>query len=187
MTKKPGENTGIFGKWLDVQMTTVYKDRGYSVYYDHGDQVKYPNVVAIKGFFGDTVSNVNRMADIDVLVVNKQDEIVLLIEIEEKGMSPKKLIGDIFTILMCNKIAIKKANKQKYFTVSSKSKLIIAGVVPSGAKRKIETVIMPQLKEFRRPGETSQTKNIQIVYGINIKETLDNLKSEIKNLFSNNE
>jgi hypothetical protein len=73
MTKKPGEDTGIFGEWLDVQLNTVYKDRGYSVFYDHGNHVKYPNVVAIKGFFSenDKVFNVNRLADIDVMVVNK--------------------------------------------------------------------------------------------------------------------
>jgi hypothetical protein len=118
------------------------------------------------------------------MVVNKKGEVVLLIEIEEKGMSPKKLIGDIFTILMCNRIAIKKDNKQKYFMVSSKSKLIIAGVVPSGAKRKIETVIEPQLKKFRRPGATLQSNNVQIVNGISIMATLNDLKSEIKNLFS---
>jgi len=183
MVKKPGKDTGIFGEWLDDQMNTVYKNLGYSVFYDHGDRVKNPNVVAIKGIFGDTVSNVNRLADIDVLVVNKEGEVVLLIEIEERGMSPKKLIGDIFTILMCNRIAIKIAKKQEYFAVSSKTKLIIAGVVPPGAKRKIETVIKPQLKKFHRSGETLQSNNVKIVYANTIMETLDNLKNEMMTLF----
>ena len=185
MTKKPGKETGTFGEWLDVQMNTVYKNLEYSVFYDHGDRAKNSNVVAIKGFFSSSnnVLNVNRLANIDVLVVNKEDEVILLIEIEEKGMSPKKLIGDIFTILMCNRIAVKKGSKQKYFVVSSKSKLIIAGVVPSGANEKIKTVIEPQLKKFHRSGETLQVNNIQIVYGNSIMETLDNLKNEMKTLF----
>lgn len=182
MAKNPGKDTGTFGEWLDDQMNTVYKDLGYSVFYDHGDRSKYPNVVAVKGFYGDIVSNFNRMADIDVLVVNKEDEVVLLIEIEENGMSPKKLIGDIFTILMCNTIAVKKARKQKCFRVTSKSKLIIAGVVPSGANEKIKKVIEPQLYKFQRSGETLQTNNVKIVYGKSIMGTLDNLKSEIMTL-----
>ena len=95
MNNKHGKSTGKFGSWLNDYLGS---DSFYTVYYDHGIKTDDPNVAAIKGFFGDQVNNKNRLADIDVMVANIDKEIILLIEIEESEMSPKKLLGDIFSI-----------------------------------------------------------------------------------------
>lgn len=189
MAKSPGEDTGEFGYSLRKLIEKTYINNEFTVFYDHGNKATDPFVAAIEGFYfhqeinidqsEDTkfpdVNNGNQFANIDVLVVNNENEVVLLIEIEESGMSPKKLIGDIFTILMCNRISVKK----NYYKLLPKSKLIIAGVVPEkgDGRYKIDEVIYPRLIQFHGPMDTINTDNIQICYGIDITSTLDNLKN----------
>jgi len=115
---KHGKMTEEFGIWLSQYLKT---NKEYSVFYDHGNPQENSNVAVIKGFFGDKVTNRNRLTDIDVMVVNNKKEVVLLIEIEESEMSPKKLLGDIFSIVMCNQFAVRTENKNKYFGLSSKT------------------------------------------------------------------
>jgi len=91
---KHGEQTKEFGLWL---IDHLKKNDEYSVFYDHGNPQEDPTVVVIKGFFGDEVTNRNRLTNVDVMVVKNDKEIVLLIEIEENRMSPKKVLA-IFSV-----------------------------------------------------------------------------------------
>ena len=106
-----GTGTASFGKWLKDYLEGIPEYEDYLVYYDHGDSQK-SNVVAIKGFCGKSVTNQNRLADIDIMVANPKKEIVVLIEIEEKPASPKKYIGTIFAALMCNRFAVRVENRE---------------------------------------------------------------------------
>jgi len=99
---KHGKWTGEFGLWLTNYLNTISCYRKHSVFYDHGNKQEHPNVVAIKGFIGNHVTNANRLADVDVLVANDKQEIIVLIEIEESNITPKTLLGDVFASLMCN-------------------------------------------------------------------------------------
>lgn len=92
-------------------------------------------VAALTGSCGETVSNRNRLADIDLLVANPEQEVILLLEVEGKISSPKKLLGDVFAVLMCNWIAIKQVNQQTYFTISPTARLLIAGSRLSRGRR----------------------------------------------------
>ena len=142
MKSKNGKYTELFGEWL----TESLGNSRYTVYYDQGDKQREPMVAAIKGFLGKKVTNVNRLADNDVMVVNDNNEIILLLEIEEVKMSPKKLLGDIFTIEMCNRFAVRINKENKYFDVSPKTRLIVAGVVPNtgSGQKKIRDIILQQ-------------------------------------------
>ena len=183
---KHGEETGKFGLKLRKYLNKPSYNQVFTVFYDHGDKQHDPNVAVIKGFCGRKVANKNRLADIDVMVVNNNNEIILLIEIEESAMPPKKLLGNAFAILMCNKFAVRTDNEQKYYTISPESKLIIAGVVPThgDGQQKIEEVIKPRMKQFSVPSDTIQIENISIVFENDISKTLDTLTRKVTDVFS---
>ena len=183
MTSRDGKNTGRFGLWLSQYLKA---DSQISVFYDHGNRQKDSNIVAIKGFYGEHVSNKNRLADIDVMVVNHEtNKVLLLIEIEESKMEPKKLLGDILTVLMCNRYAVKIENEQKYFNVSPTTRLIVAGIVSSkGAGHdKIKQTIIPRLKQFNLPNNSIQMDKIELVYEDNISQMIIKLKCKMRNFF----
>ncbi len=180
MTSKQGKRTGEFGRWL-----TGYLDRNsqYSVFYDHGSIQEDSNVGVIKGFYGHEVTNRNRISDVDVMVVNDDGEVVLLIEIEESEMSPKKLLGDVFATIMCNRFAVRMGNEQKYFCATPKTRLIVSGVLSSRGQDKIRNIIAPRLRQFGVPDDTFQIDNIKFVFGEDISEMITKLKLEMKNAF----
>lgn len=186
MQSKDGIRTGEFGLWLAGYFV---KNSQYSIYYDHGDKQGDPNVAAIKGFYGKTVTNKNRLVDTDVIVVNNDNNsIVLLIEIEESEISPKKLLGDVFATLMCNRFAVKVENSQKYFNISPNTRLIVAGVVQKlgDGQEKISKTITPRLQQFDVPGDTIQIDKITFVVGEDISGTLEKLEREMINIFTKN-
>jgi hypothetical protein len=180
---KKGKKTEEFGLWLTQYLKM---NSQYSVFYDHGNQQEDSTVVVIKGFFGDKVANKNRLADVDVMVVNNDNEVILLIEIEESKMPPKKLLGDIFTVVMCNRFAVRIEKENRHFDVSSKTHLIIAGVVPNqgNERNKIRDIIIPRLQNFHVPNDALQIDKIKIVHEKNISETLEELKNEVKSVFT---
>ena len=184
MKRTDGKRTGEFGLWLTHYLG---ESDQYSVYSDHGSIQKETNVGVIKGFYGEQVTNKNRLTDIDVMVVNNNnDEAVLLIEIEESEMPPKKVLGDVFATLMCNRFAVRIENEQKYFGVSATTQLIVAGVVSErGDKQyKIRNVILPALRKFTVPDDSVQIDKVKFVMGDDVSETIENLKSEVKNIFA---
>ena len=95
-------------------------------YYD-GDKIKYSNVLATKAFYGERVSNSNRLADLDVVVIGPDGITDLILEIEERPSSPKKILGDVLALMLCNRLAAKIAGVQNYFELSHTTTLVIAG------------------------------------------------------------
>lgn len=171
---KQGIETAKFGRWSAEYLKNI----PYQVYYDHGDRQNDPNVFSIKGFYGDYVHNINRLADIDVLIASKDKEAKILIEIEERPISPKKLLGDILAILMCNRIAIGKGKKQEYYEVNDGTKLIVAGILPNHGNRikKIKEIIKPRLNSMSGFFDGICPENIDLIFKENIPLTINNLK-----------
>ena len=122
------------------------------------------------------------------MVVNDQEEVVLLIEIEESksGNSPKKLLGDIFAILCCNRVAVKVEDEQKLFKISPDTQLIIATHLHTrnGMQMKINEIILPRLRQFAVPIGAIPVENISFVVGKTLMAMLDNLKSKTKDLLA---
>jgi hypothetical protein len=57
-----GKRTGTIGKYFYNSLSN------YEVFYDHGDKINDPNVVAIQGFLGVKPSNKTNLAEIDILI-----------------------------------------------------------------------------------------------------------------------
>jgi hypothetical protein len=103
-------------------------------------------------------------------------------------MPPKKLLGDVFATIMCNQFAVRIDNEQKYFGVSYKTQFIVAGVVSNrgDGQDKIRNTITSRLRQFDVPDDSIQIHKTQIVFGENISETIENLKSEVMNILAMN-
>lgn len=188
MTSQHGKMTGEFGAWLTNFIRGNDFGQSLDVYFDHGDKESFPNVVEIKGIYGNTVHRRNHLADIDVIVVNDKDEAILLIEIEESksATSPKKLLGIIFAILCCNHAGVGVKNRQKIFKISPKTRLVVATHLRkrSGLPKKIDEVILPRLHQFMIPQDAIPIENISFVVEKTLMELLDNLKSKTKELLA---
>jgi hypothetical protein len=177
MSPVQGRDTDGFGRWLTGYLAASPTLSRYRVYYDHGDST-LDNVAAIKGFYGDSVTNLNRLADVDVMVVSPLGEVVLLVEIEERGSSPKKVFGDAVTILMCNHFAVGRGRAQECFAASADTRLIISGVMPDRGTRiaKIEQVAAPRFREFTGLAGGILPGNVDFAFAPDIVATVSRLK-----------
>jgi hypothetical protein len=156
-----GKHTTEFGRWLTQHLLRN------TVYYDRGDSLAEENVAAIHGFYGSEVSNITRLADeADVIVASPHGELLLVIEIEEGAISPKKLLGDLMAILMCNGFAVATDGGHRTFTITPNTQFILAGVVsPRGSKAlKIEEVIAPRRGETGRLSGGIDPANVSLVF-----------------------
>lgn len=174
-----GVATARFGE----DLVGEFGDR-YVVYYDHGDPHKNVNVAACKGFYGipgEGVHNVNRLADVDVLIAEDSGRALVLIEIEEQPSSPKKIIGEIFALAMSNHVAVGRG-EQDYFAIGPHTRVVIAGVLPEkGASReKIETIIAARLASFHRPEHELSLRNVRLVFRESLEAALEDAFSSVE-------
>jgi len=137
MKKKTGERTGEFGCWLTKALQDCPE---YQVYYDHGDPKRRENVAVIKAFVGDEVNRKNKLADVDIMVVNRDDEILLLIEVEESRIAPKTLLGDVFACLLSSGFSVNLQGEQRYFQVTPQTQLWVAGYIPNREEGKKDLI-----------------------------------------------
>ena len=156
----------------------------YVVYYDHGDPDKSENVAACKAFYGtpgEGVHNVNRLADVDALVGDTDGRALVLIEIEERPSSPKKIVGDVFALAMSNHVAVGRGD-QEYFTIGPHTHIVIAGLLPEkGASReKVETVITARLSSFHREKRELSLDKVCLVFRESLEDALDRALSSVE-------
>lgn len=183
-----GVETGKFGRWLTEQLAVVKPELNYRVFFDHGqlhnEGAGKPETVAIKGFYGEQVSNANRLADIDIAVVNANNRVKILIEIEERESSPKKIVGDVFTIAMCNHIEVKLEKRSHVFAITSETTLIVAGVInPKGSKlAQLQEVLSPRIQAFSAQDGLLLT-NVKFLFTASIQSTLVALEASILQKF----
>jgi hypothetical protein len=156
----------------------------YSIYFDHGDRISYSNVVATKGFYGREVSNKNRLADVDIVVTSSDGTAVVLVEIEERAVTPKKVLGDVFALLMCNRFAVLREGSQRYFDISNRTALIVAGTANSNGNRlpKIKETIYPCIERFHSPPDHIPTSNVSLIFETDIRDTIHSLESKVVEL-----
>ena len=183
MPLKAGEKTGQFGLWLTNYIRMEQLDKNYFVYYDHGDPARYDNVKVIKGFIGEKVKNANRLTDIDVLVANRNNEILLLIEIEESPISPKTLLGDIFASLFSTEFAVKIRNENIYFSKTPGTHFIVASYNPSDKKRKIYTDrVQEKLREFLSTESGIKPEHVECIIESELGCCLKKLQQRVKEI-----
>jgi len=95
----PGEFTAILGERLKKRL------EGYEVYYDHGGGNS-----RIPVYFGD-YSRMNILSFVDIVVL-KDDGVKVICEIEETASTPKKVLGDLVSILIGEKIRCDRTDYQ---------------------------------------------------------------------------
>jgi hypothetical protein len=178
MSPAQGLETDQFGQWLASWVKRNLSRLGYQVFYDHGDR-RLANVAAVKGFHGETVTSLNRLADVDVMVVDSKGAVVLLVEIEERASSPKKVLGDAITILMCSRFAVGRGTAQQYFEVTRDTRLVISGVMPDNGKRvrKIEEIIEPRFHEASGFKGGILPRQVEFVFAATMDEVLKKLRA----------
>ncbi|MBE9524740.1 MAG: hypothetical protein IMY76_06550 [Chloroflexi bacterium] len=181
MNAKPDKLTGEFGLWLTRYLRYNNPYRRYSVFYDPGDDQKNGHESTVKGFCGERLTNADRLTDIDVIVVNEDNEIELLIEIEDIGISSKTLLGDIFATLLCDRFAVIKNGVHMYFDVLSTTQLIVAAVDNTHfAKRNhFEHGVVPKLQQTI----TFNISDIKFVFGDDARSSIENLKDKMMEIF----
>lgn len=153
-----GEVTRELGEGLES-----LENHELKVFYDHGDSDN-PHVCEPRLYFG---SYFLAVADIVVLDRNK---VKVICEIEERGASPKKILGDIVGILLANEIRIKENNTKKipikdaYYnknpfffilgvleTVDKVEKLKELKVRAQNIKNQIQDIIKPEWVKIEEP------------------------------------
>jgi hypothetical protein len=103
MSKKHGEITAALGK--ELSGSSELAKLGYAVIYDHG-KGGADDVGVTSAWIGDEKQRDNRLAEIDIVVYELQgNKARLLIEIEESGDNPKKIIGAAMATLFGEKIS----------------------------------------------------------------------------------
>jgi hypothetical protein len=103
MSKKHGEITAALGAALSgsVELAKL----GYAVIYDHG-KGGADDVSVTSAWISDEKKRDNRLSEIDIVVYGMQgNKARLLIEVEESGDNPKKVIGAAMATLLSEKIS----------------------------------------------------------------------------------
>jgi hypothetical protein len=141
-------------------------------------------VCAIKAYFGEGLSsNLNRLADVDVLIEGPGGEACFLIEIEERGVSPKKLLGDAMALILANRLRAgnNRSLSGRDVRLTPETRMIIAGVLPEGGHRlgKLEQTIQPRLAQLKGlPGGLEPAK-IELLFATSTKKAMDRLRQRI--------
>lgn len=177
-----GVETGKFGEWLTDYLQSL---SDYRVYFDHGDASRYANVLATKAFYGKTVSSANRLADLDVVVVGPENTALLVIEIEERPCPPKKILGDVLALILCNRLAARVDGRQLYYQLTHDTVVVIAGVQPGGGYRlkKIRDLIEPRLHELEAPKDLIDPRKVRLLFDERIADVIEGLKAMVREIF----
>jgi hypothetical protein len=104
----PGQSTSAVGKSISVELNKM----GYDLYYDHKKEGGFTGTIALS--VKNESGGEEAIGHLDMAVVERNsNKAIALIEIEETTDNPKKLIGDIFAVLMGDSIYPPKRDKVK--------------------------------------------------------------------------
>lgn len=126
-------------------------------------------------YFG-KYSTKTTLANVDLVVVkknmvNKNGEVRVLCEIEERGASPKKIIGDIVNIFLATKIRVPRVSyslDKSYFILGIKVK---KGGKSADKAKNLERRIKAKIPRLRG--------RIEVVPSDDINELIENIKEKI--------
>lgn len=121
-------------------------------------------------YFGKYLAE-STLANIDLVVVNKNREVRVLCEIEERGASPKKIIGDIINIFLAERIMIQRVPyglDKSYFILGIKVK---KGGKSADKAKNLERRIKAKIPRL--------WDRIEVVPSDDINELIENIKEKI--------
>ena len=118
------------------------------------------------------------------MVTSPNNEIITIIEIEERPSTPKKIIGDIMTLALCNRFYIKQNGEPQDFKITHDTRLVVAGITPpEGSKLPQLCNIIPRLKRFTSPDDGINLQNLNYIFREDINTTLEALKKYMQEIF----
>jgi len=159
MSKKHGANTIEIAKKLTEQFKKDpkrYKD--VEVYYDHGSS-KNDNVCAPTVNIGRRYGNDATLGATDIVVVS-DSKVLIAVEIEESGVSPKRIIGDIFSLVLGDRIKIKK---KQYSLKEDLVVLVVVLVKDTGKSSQKYIRLERHLNKFIRTIDIKYIRKIRIL------------------------
>lgn len=126
-------------------------------------------------YFGE-YSNASTLSNID-LVLADEDEARLLCEIEEKGASPKKIIGDIVNIYLADGIMIQGKRRSL-----NNSRFILGIKVEKNGKSAEKARALERCIQIKIPELLGK---LEVVTSENVDELIENVKGKILAMCSN--
>jgi hypothetical protein len=103
-----GVITNKLGELLDKELS----GSGLTVYHDHGPESE--KVGEISAYFGKELHRDNKLAEVDIAILDQQKKVILLIEVEENDDRPKTVIGDVMSTLFADGIAFKSKQRDMH-------------------------------------------------------------------------
>lgn len=129
MTKPHGLNTRKIAEKLTSKIAADPKRyNGIDIFYDHGDS-RTQGVCQPTTYMGRRYGADATLSGVDI-VVTKNKMAILVIEVEESTVRPKVIIGDVFGIVLADRIMIQEES------YSLKNATIIVAVAEEGKGKK---------------------------------------------------
>lgn len=167
---------GEYTRRLGESLTKMLEKENYlklQVFYDHGKNE--PNVCRPTLYFGEKCSRDTTLSFVDIAVV-ESGKVKVLCEIEEKGASPKKIIGNIVSVLLAEKININNVNLGE--------PRIVLGIKVKAKGKSAEKIqeLKKKIQNAVKPEFLCKVKQIPIIVNNNIEEVIDNVRKEVTRL-----
>lgn len=123
----------------------------------------------------------SHISELDILIGSRDKKAQILIEVEERSCSPKKILGNLFASLLCDRFEVKTKDGPVCFMVTSETRLIVCGIQPGHGKRidKIDRTIVPRLHALSSTPNEILPKNISLIFDESLEFTLELVKEEI--------
>jgi len=136
MSKKHGKITADLGDLLS--RSNDLEKLNYFAVYDHGKGGE-DSVGVTYAYLGDHAKMDNRLSEIDIAIIEKKsNKAILLIEIEESGDNPKKIIGAAMATLLADGLSLKSG--QKLAIGSPTTLMVLAKGEGDEHKKRIQTI-----------------------------------------------
>jgi len=170
------ENGYYTGK-LGLKLSEKYKDTKYSVYYSHPNERDESNACRPQTFMN-KCSNATSLSWLDIVFLNQErNQVELIIEIEEEGSEPKKVIGDIGSVILSDQIRITEA-KEKDYDFGNLTFIMGVKVNPDGSRVEKIKLICERMLELNEELPEREMEIIPIVNG-DINELMMKIESKI--------
>jgi len=158
MVRPYGVNTKAIAEQLKHKLDAdPERFRGINVFYDHGDSSK-PGVGRPTTYMGRRYGRDATLSAVDI-VIAKRNNVILAIEIEEGITRPKDVIGDVFGIVLADRIMFKRK------PYSIKNATFIVAIADDGKGKQSEKYIRLErrLDRYFRSISSKTSKNVRII------------------------
>jgi len=125
---------GKITRKLGEELVEYYGNGEFKVFYDHGDYHDN-HVCEPRLYFTRDKGKDYFLAVVDIAILSSDgSKVEVICELEERGATPKKIIGDMIDIFLADKIKIKKHNSKYKDGLDIKDCSFILGIVETSKR-----------------------------------------------------